>query len=76
MCIYHIPLDMHEVIIMEFYNVFQIFQGEKKHSTVCKYGSHDPVEELNSFFSLAIPMDSDERLINIVSVISLRLLHC
>lgn len=43
----------------------EIFQGEKKHSTVCKYGSHDPVEELNSFFSLAIPMDSDERLINI-----------
>ncbi|XP_056308078.1 ubiquitin carboxyl-terminal hydrolase 47-like [Danio aesculapii] len=43
----------------------EIFQGEKKHSTACKYGSHDSVEELNSFFSLAIAMDSDQHLINI-----------
>ncbi|XP_016115530.1 ubiquitin carboxyl-terminal hydrolase 47-like, partial [Sinocyclocheilus grahami] len=42
-----------------------IFQGQKKHSTSCKHGNHDPIEEFISFFSLAIAMDSDQHKVNV-----------
>ncbi|KAL1250932.1 hypothetical protein QQF64_018728, partial [Cirrhinus molitorella] len=44
----------------------KIFQGQKKHLTTCIHGNHDPAEELISFFSLAISMDSDQHTINIM----------
>ncbi|XP_039509752.1 ubiquitin carboxyl-terminal hydrolase 21-like isoform X3 [Pimephales promelas] len=43
----------------------KVFQGKKKHSTTCIHGNHEPIEEIISFFSLAIVMDSGQSKINV-----------